>query len=131
MELIEFKNLPNTDTPINAENLNHNFNELVAEDSGWINMELINNWGSYTDPYQRAQYRKIGNQVFLRGMILGGKNDTDCVILPEGFRPLFNIYLPIAHDGGVIRTRIYPTGAIKIPEYSNWVSLNGLSFFID
>lgn len=28
MALKEFKNLPDTSTPINAENLNHNFNEL-------------------------------------------------------------------------------------------------------
>ena len=28
MALIEFKDYPNTDTPLNAENLNHNFNEL-------------------------------------------------------------------------------------------------------
>ena len=31
MELIEFKDLPNTDTPINAENLNHNFNYLAEK----------------------------------------------------------------------------------------------------
>lgn len=29
MALIEFKNLPDTSTPLNAENLNHNFNELL------------------------------------------------------------------------------------------------------
>lgn len=28
MDLIEFKNLPDTSTPLNADNLNHNFNEL-------------------------------------------------------------------------------------------------------
>ena len=31
MALIEFKNLPDTSTPINAENLNHNFNGLKIE----------------------------------------------------------------------------------------------------
>ena len=31
MALIEFKNKPNTDTPINDDNLNHNFNELVND----------------------------------------------------------------------------------------------------
>lgn len=29
MSLIEFKNLPDTSTPINAENLNNNFNEVM------------------------------------------------------------------------------------------------------
>lgn len=28
MDLIQFKNLPDTSTPLNADNLNHNFNEL-------------------------------------------------------------------------------------------------------
>lgn len=28
MDLIEFKDLPDTSTPLNADNLNHNFNEL-------------------------------------------------------------------------------------------------------
>ena len=31
MALKEFKDLPNTDTPINAENLNYNFNELKTK----------------------------------------------------------------------------------------------------
>ena len=31
MELIKFKDLPSTDTPINAENLNHNFNYLAEK----------------------------------------------------------------------------------------------------
>lgn len=40
MVLIEFKNLPDTSTPINAENLNHNFNAVVESGSNnngyWI-----------------------------------------------------------------------------------------------
>lgn len=44
MALIEFKDLPNTDTPINAENLNHNFNEVKVESGSnenghWIKYE--------------------------------------------------------------------------------------------
>lgn len=33
MELIEFKDLPNTDTPINAENLNYNFSHVIESGS--------------------------------------------------------------------------------------------------
>lgn len=36
MALIEFKDFPNTETPIDSENLNHNFNELDnATKNGW------------------------------------------------------------------------------------------------
>ena len=31
MSLVEFKNLPDTTTPINAANLNNNFNELNSQ----------------------------------------------------------------------------------------------------
>ena len=30
MELIKFQDYPSTETPLNAENLNHNFNEITA-----------------------------------------------------------------------------------------------------
>jgi len=32
MALIEFENKPSTDTPINANNLNHNFEEVNEKD---------------------------------------------------------------------------------------------------
>ena len=31
MSLIEFQDYPSTETPLNAENLNHNFNELIGK----------------------------------------------------------------------------------------------------
>lgn len=40
MTLIEFKNLPNTTTPLKAENLNNNFNSIVEsgsnENGNWV-----------------------------------------------------------------------------------------------
>ena len=42
MALIEFKNLPDTSTPINAENLNHNFNSIAESGSNsngiWVKL---------------------------------------------------------------------------------------------
>lgn len=44
MALIEFKNLPDTSTPLNAENLNNNFNELENKMNTINNaLEKINN----------------------------------------------------------------------------------------
>lgn len=131
MALIEFKDLPDTTTPLTAANLNNNFNECYKADSGWQDMTLINNWGTYTQNYQKAQYRKIGNQVFLRGMIISGSNNTYATVLPEGYRPAFNIYAPAVDDNGANFVRIYPDGNIKVYSYTNWLSLTGISFFVD
>lgn len=44
MALIEFKDLPNTDTPINADNLNHNFNELNKANTYSTDEQVIGIW---------------------------------------------------------------------------------------
>lgn len=54
MSLIEFKDLPNTDTPINAENLNHNFNELNKSDNYSREEQVIGTWVS-----GKPLYRKV------------------------------------------------------------------------
>ena len=43
MGLIEFKDLPDTSTPLNAENLNNNFNELKGE-KVWTNPNPTNDF---------------------------------------------------------------------------------------
>ena len=48
MALIEFKDYPNTSTPLNAENLNNNFNELKeATERSYMLATVNNNWVSY------------------------------------------------------------------------------------
>lgn len=56
-------------------------------DTGWIDLPLINGAEAY-DESLRPQYRKIDNQVFLRGVVnrITGPNMIFAQ-LPEGFRP--------------------------------------------
>ena len=56
-------------------------------DTGWIDLPLKNNWAALGGNYATPQYRKINNQVFIRGLINNGTN-TQIAQLPEGFRPL-------------------------------------------
>lgn len=44
MALIEFKDLPNTSTPLNAENLNNNFNELNRANTYSTDEQVIGSW---------------------------------------------------------------------------------------
>lgn len=88
MALVTFQNLPNTTTPLNAENLNNNFNELV-NGTGWLDLPLASGITQYSTATQyKCQYRKIGNQVFVRGCIKGvTANNTTIATLPTGYRP--------------------------------------------
>lgn len=52
----------------------------------WTNLTLGNGWTS-TGSNGVPGYRKIGDMVYLRGMISGGANSTTCATLPTGFRP--------------------------------------------
>lgn len=109
-----------------------------TQDSGWQNLQFINGWhnGSGQNP---AQYRKIGNQVFLRGLVYnGGNNNRNTAQLPNGFfnsNQINNVYftvwfngtdakdLQITNRGAIIST----TGMID----GQWYSLDGISFPVD
>lgn len=60
MSLIEFKDLPDTTTPITAENLNNNFNELKSELEGTILYTGSTNTNFIlTDDYTNYDYIEI------------------------------------------------------------------------
>lgn len=62
--------------------------ELTTYDSGWIELSLNSGITAYSDLWI-PKYRKIGNQVFLKGAVKGiTANDTYIAVLPQGFRPL-------------------------------------------
>lgn len=97
----------------------------------WHDMVLINNWETYAQDYQKAQYKKRGNQIFLRGLIRNGNDNTVFTQLPEGYRPLLNNYLTVCDDNGGNSIKINSSGELTAFTYSSWLSLTGTSFFID
>lgn len=64
----------------------------LHSDTGWKDLPLINGAVAYNNSL-KPQYRKIGNQIFLRGVV---KNITVANMtfaeLPEGFRPTIPAY---------------------------------------
>lgn len=57
-------------------------------DTGWLFPTLLNGWVNYTAPgvdWGVASYRKIGNVVFIKGLIKSGSGVI--FVLPAGFRP--------------------------------------------
>lgn len=54
MSLIKFQDLPNTDTPINAENLNHNFAELNKANIYSTEEKIIGIWKDGKPIYRKV-----------------------------------------------------------------------------
>lgn len=61
MALIEFKNLPDTSTPLSAENLNHNFNEL--SDLQIIKLDVTEKTSLGSGAYKRLAFGAATNVV--------------------------------------------------------------------
>lgn len=140
MALIEFKDLPDTTTPLNASNLNNNFNECYKADTGWQNISYINTYSSYDSTgtnYNPLQYRKIGNQVFIRGMIESTTTNpigyyAAAGVLPSSARPSKGVYFVVISAGGQISTNVEPNGEIRVFNTStSWNALDGINFFVD
>lgn len=94
---------------------------LVIAPTAWVNASYLNGWSTFPG-YQPAAYRKIGDIVYLRGVIANGTMNTDAFYLPTGFRPPSDLLVPQlasgpnaavmivrASTGGVI-PQVYATG---------------------
>lgn len=60
MALIEFKNKPNTTTPINANNLNHNFKELDERTNYSTEEQVVGTWIDGKPIYRKIVQFTIG-----------------------------------------------------------------------
>jgi hypothetical protein len=91
--------------------------------------------------WQKAQYRRIGDIVYLRGLILKDghdmfDNETVVAVLPDGFHPSKSLAFPAEPHNALTtkhRLDIHPNGEIEVQEAaesSPYVSLNGIFFSI-
>lgn len=112
--------------------------EIVPFDTGWTDATLLNSWVAYGGAYATPGYRKVGSQVFLRGLMKDGTtaSGTDLFQLPAGYRPAYsavyttpNTNLPTAN----VRIRIDTAGTVDFLEVMDAaaVSVDGITFFVD
>src|SRR5713226_3483177 len=57
----------------------------------WTDATLANGWVTWGTPYPTPGFRKIGDQVFLRGLIKSGTIGLAAFTLPLGYRPIAEI----------------------------------------
>lgn len=109
-------------------------------DSGWITLSSFSNgWVNFGSGWAGASYRKIGNRVFLRGLIAAGTisgdpNTNTAFTLPVGYRPIQSngtMHAVVSNDAfGQVRAA--QDGRVGVfTGSSTWVNLDGISFFTD
>lgn len=117
--------------------------EFLISDTGWKTLPLINGAVAYSDT-NIPQYRKIGNKVFLRGVVKGITSiNFDFAQLPEGCRPqTFGAYFvggssTVDGKATFFNFQVNPSGIIRansnsIGEYNTnyYCRLSG-SFLVD
>jgi hypothetical protein len=122
-----------------------------ATDSGWVTPAYTNGWATHAGTVQPAQYRKLGSQVHLRGVVAGGTVDSSIFTLPAGFTPVINQIISCvmtaltsgaassgtAHTHGIgnVSGRLNITSAGLVYSQgaatNTYVSLDGVVFWID
>lgn len=107
-------------------------------DTGWVNMTLNTGWTMDDYASEFPQYRKIGNIVYLRGLVNATTAAGNIIAtLPAGFRPsgYFNRFAGALNQGEFVMIQINANGQIndygKGSNGRGFLSLNGISFIAD
>ena len=75
------------------------WNEANNYDSGWLDLPLAAGISAYSDA-QKPRYRRIGNEVFLSGVLTGiTATNSTVATLPSDCRPTHKKILPCASVG--------------------------------
>ena len=104
-----------------------------AGDTGWVTLSLENSWVDYGTVYGTPAVRRIGNQVWMRGLVKSGSAAT-CTTLDAQFRPA-NYYIATSQSAGVNgqRVNVSSDGTVSFGAgYStSWVDLNVAPWLVD
>lgn len=111
---------------------------LIAPPTPWTTPTFTNNWDEFTaGGYQGAQYRKIGDMVYLRGALKDGDDAMSAFTLPPGFRIPTKDSFPLGAlpDYGTTPAYldVFPDGTV-VPNLlgasNGYVGIAGISFSV-
>lgn len=102
---------------------------MSAASTGWTAASLLNSWQNFGAPWAGAAYRKVGDIVYLRGLIRLGTMNTAAFTLPSGFRPPADLYFSSVDAGVVGEVIVTSAGDVKPSNTNNtYQSLSAISF---
>lgn len=93
--------------------------------NGWTAPTLGNGWTNFGGGNQAAQYRIVGDQVQIRGVIASGTLGATAFTLPVGFRPPAALQIATATNSAFGLLTITAAGAVVVQSSSNvWASIH-------
>lgn len=105
----------------------------ALEAVAWTTLPLSSGWVNFPGR-QAAQYRKIGDEVQLRGMIRSGTftPGTVCAVLPNGWLPPGDDTYPASTGGGAGYLLVSVTGQVQVYDLvtNAGLSLSGIRFSV-
>lgn len=104
---------------------------LNANFSAWTNLTLGTGWANFGAGYQGAQYRKIGDMVYLRGLVTRTSGvGTTITTLPSLHRPVANMLFDVQSNDALGRLDISTVGVVTLTTGSGvWVNLSDIPPF--
>jgi len=96
-------------------------------------LSLASGISHYGGDYGQAEYYKIGNIVYVDGLIKGTDGKSHLATLPVGYRPDKRLIFNLNNHTGTYRLDVTVDGIIYWIAGSrthNWLSLTGISFYV-
>ena len=96
----------------------------------WTAPTFQNGWSQYAG-YTQVGYRKIGDMVYLRGLITGGTNNAAMFTLPVGFRPPWHGHFAVNNNNALATVSVSNAGLVKNDTGTNvWIELGSIFFSV-
>lgn len=90
----------------------------TSGDRAWITPTLENSWINYSPTiggdWEQAGYRKIGDIVYVRGLVRGGTLPSTVFTLPTGYRPPKPVLFATDADSAHARIDANPDGRVYV-----------------
>lgn len=108
---------------------------ITGSTGAWaaLTLNTAGNWANYGGSYYSAAYKKVGDLVFLRGLVKRTSgSDTLVATMPSGFRPGSTALYATSGDDTFARIDIENDGEIRLQAgtAAAYVSLDGFYFSV-
>ena len=104
----------------------------ITSPQEWVDVTFENSWVNFGGGFNDCQYRKVGNDVEIRGMVKDGTIPATIFTIPENFRPVNAYFFDAISGGSQGRIRIGDDGAVTIAAGSAaYISLDGIRFSLN
>lgn len=91
---------------------------------------FANSWVNYDGSRESAAFYKLGDRVYLKGVIKNGSAvNTTAFTLPVGYRPAKELWFAVMSNGAIGRLEVGADGAVRPATGSTaHYTLDGVSF---